>query len=61
MIIENALTEIYSKGGQLHISGTSTGSIWEGASGLAKWYSTSNGIDYAKVSELTIMLQACHV
>ena len=47
MIIEKALTEIYAKGGQLHISGTSTGSIFEGASCLGKWY--INGIDYAQV------------
>ena len=62
MIIENALTERYSKGGQLHIyKWSSTASIFDGASERAKWYSNSNGIDYAQVTGINDHAVMCKI
>ena len=63
MIIENALTGSYSKGGQLHIDykWSSTASIFDGASERAKWYSNSNGIDYAQVTGINYHAVMCNI
>ena len=62
MIIEKALTESYSKGGQLHIyKWSSTASIFDGASERAKWYSNSNGIDYAQVTGINDHAVMCKI